>query len=199
MVSGGNLFSFKRNNIIIIISSLQICILTGQLPGNLKWGVMWIVRDNSIYYKQGDEKLLDDIKELWEALNEHHTKKSSHFKDFYHQFSFASRKASFVKQAHNASMRVVICFDEAVQLRAGYCISSVDSERVGEIESIFVLPDYRGLGIGEELMQKSLQWMDEMGAVKIVVSVAAGNEQAFGFYEKYGFYPRKTMLEQIKG
>ncbi|MBP1761383.1 MAG: acetyltransferase family [Firmicutes bacterium] len=157
------------------------------------------MRDNSIYYKQGDEKLLDDIRELWEALNEHHGKNSLYFKDFYGKFSFGVRKAALLKKAQNASMRVVICFDEAVQLRAGYCISSVDSEMVGEIESIFVLPDYRGLGIGEELMLKSLQWMDEMGAGKIVVSVAAGNEQAFGFYEKYGFYPRKTKLEQIKG
>jgi ribosomal protein S18 acetylase RimI-like enzyme len=159
---------------------------------------MGMVRDNSIYYKQGDEILLDEIKTLWEALNEHHRERSSYFQDFYQQFSFAYRKAGWLKQAQNDRMQVVICFDEAVQLRAGYCISRVDSERVGEIESIFVLPDYRGLGIGEELIRKSLQWMNEMGAEKIVVSVAAGNEQAFGFYEKYGFYPRKTVLEQIK-
>jgi len=32
-----------------------------------------------------------------------------------------------------------------------------------------------------------------------IVNVAAGNEQAFGFYERYCFYPRKTILEQVKG
>jgi len=41
--------------------------------------------------------------------------------------------------------------------------------------------------------------MDEMGAVKKVVNVAAGNEQAFDFYKKHGFYPKKTTLEQIRG
>jgi len=156
------------------------------------------VRDNNIYYLQGDEKLLDDVRELWEALNEHHGKNSLHFKDFYHHFSFAVRKADLTKHAQNGSIQVVICFDEAAQLRVGYCIGSVDSDLVGEIESIFVLPDYRGLGIGDELMRKSLQWMDKMGAGKITVNVAAGNEPAFGFYEKYGFYPRRTMLEQVK-
>ena len=93
--------------------------------------------------------------------------------------------------------KIAICDDE-VQICAGYCISSVDKNNTGEIDSIFVLHSCRGLGIGEQLMQKGLQWMDEIGAEKIVVNVAAGNEQAFGFYERYGFYPRRTMLEQIK-
>lgn len=156
------------------------------------------MRDNKIYFIQGDEKLLDDVRELWEALNEHHGKNSLYFKDFYHQFSFAVRHADLMKHAQNGSIQVFICFDEAAQLRAGYCISSLDNDLVGEIESVFVLPDYRGLGIGEELIRKSLQWMDEMGAGKIVVNVAAGNEQAFGFYEKFGFNPRRIMLEQVK-
>jgi ribosomal protein S18 acetylase RimI-like enzyme len=156
------------------------------------------MRDNKIYYLQGDEKLLDNVKELWEALNEYHGKKALYFKDFYRQFSFNARKNDWIKRVRNGSIHVVICFDEAVQTRAGYCISSVNSDHEGEIESIFVLPDYRGLGIGEELMQRSLHWMSEAGVEKIVVNVAAGNEQSFSFYKKFNFYPRKTMLEQIK-
>ncbi len=155
------------------------------------------MKDN-IRYIPGDVKLLDDIKELWEALNEHHKKKSLHFKEFYNTFSFDTRKADLTKQAQKKHMQVVIAFDDEVQICAGYCISSVDNDNTGEIDSIFVLQSYRGFGIGEQLMQKGLQWMDEMGGEKIVANVAAGNEQAFGFYEKYGFYPRRTMLEQIK-
>lgn len=152
----------------------------------------------NIRYILGDVNLLDDIKGLWEALNEHHKEKSLHFKEFYHKFSFDTRKADLIKQAQKKHIQVVIAFDDEVQICAGYCISSVDNDNTGEIDSIFVLQSYRGFGIGEQLMQKGLQWMDEMGAEKIVVNVAAGNEQAFGFYEKYGFYPRRTMLEQIK-
>jgi ribosomal protein S18 acetylase RimI-like enzyme len=155
------------------------------------------VKDN-IRHILGDVNLLDDIKELWEALNEHHKEKSLHFKEFYNMFSFDTRKADLIKQAQNKHMQVVIALDDEVQIRVGHCISSVDNDNTGEIDSIFVLHSYRGLGIGEQLMQKGLQWMDEMGAEKIVVNVASGNEQAFGFYEKHGFYPRRTMLEQIK-
>ena len=156
------------------------------------------MKDN-IRYILGDENLLDDIRELWEALNKHHREKSLYFKEFYNKFSFDTRKADLLKHAQKNHIRVVISFDEEVQMSVGYCISSLDNDNTGELESIFVLPGHRGFGIGEELMQKGLQWMDEMGAVKKVVNVAAGNEQAFGFYKKYGFYPRKTTLEQVRG
>ena len=70
--------------------------------------------------------MLDDIKELWEALNEHHKEKSLHFKEFYNMFSFDTRKADLIKQAQNKHMQVVIALDDEVQIRVGHCISSVD-------------------------------------------------------------------------
>jgi ribosomal protein S18 acetylase RimI-like enzyme len=39
--------------------------------------------------------------------------------------------------------------------------------------------------------------MDKEGAAEKIVEVGAGNEQAWGFYEKYGFLPRKTVLKQV--
>ncbi len=120
----------------------------------------------NIRYILGDVNLLDDIKELWEALNEHHKEKSLHFKEFYNMFSFDTRKADLIKQAQNKHMQVVIALDDEVQIRVGHCISSVDKDNTGEIDSIFVLQSYRGFGIGEQLMQKGLQWMGEMGAEK---------------------------------
>lgn len=57
---------------------------------------------------------------------------------------------------------------------------------------------YRGWGLGEKLLSNAIAWMDEMGAHTKTVSVAVGNETAFRFYERFGFYPRKTVMEQIK-
>jgi ribosomal protein S18 acetylase RimI-like enzyme len=49
-------------------------------------------------------------------------------------------------------------------------------------------------------MRRVLAWMDENGTVTKIVEVAAGNEQAFGFYNRYGFFTRKTVLKQtVKG
>lgn len=38
--------------------------------------------------------------------------------------------------------------------------------------------------------------MDTRGAVEKVIAVAAGNEEAFKFYTKYGFYSRFSILMQ---
>lgn len=154
---------------------------------------------DNIVYILGDDRLIDDVRELWQGLRDHHGEKSKHFTEFYSRFSFDNRRTIWTKKAQNGHLRVEIAFDNASQKRVGYCISSVNNEGNGEVESIYILPGHRGLGIGEELMQKALQWMDDMEVPKKTVAVAAGNEQAFGFYERFGFYPRKTILIQVKG
>jgi ribosomal protein S18 acetylase RimI-like enzyme len=153
---------------------------------------------SNISYVSGDERLLDDVKELWESLNEHHRKSAVHFAEHYSKFTFDDRKVSLVKKAQMGQLRVDLAVNEASCKYLGYCISSVDNEGTGEIESIYVDEDYRKHGIGMELMERALQWMDNIKVKKKTVTVAAGNENAFGFYEKFGFYPRKTFLEQVK-
>jgi diamine N-acetyltransferase len=80
----------------------------------------------------------------------------------------------------------------------GYVVCSVDKMYNGEIDSIFVVPSYRRQGIGKTLMEKALTWLDGKGSKKNIVSVAVGNEQAYDFYRVFGFFPRRTMLEQKK-
>ncbi len=112
--------------------------------------------------------------------------------------TFEGRKNDLLKKAAVGCMRVDIAIDEANEVAVGYTVSTVNSEKTGEIESIFVSEAYRGMGIGEILIEKALVWMDQKGAVAKIVEVSVGNEQAIGFYSKYGFLPRKTVLKQVK-
>jgi len=93
-------------------------------------------------------------------------------------------------------MRVAVAVDGKTNQRIGYCVSSLDMDKTGEIDSIFVASAYRGKGVGDALIKDALAWMDGKGVETKTVAVGAGNEQAFGFYERYGFVPRKTVLEQ---
>ncbi|PKG31233.1 N-acetyltransferase, partial [Methanoregula sp.] len=52
---------------------------------------------------------------------------------------------------------------------------------------------------GSELVSRALAWFREGHAQRIRVSVADGNEAAFAFYRKFGFFPRMTVLEQKNG
>jgi len=163
---------------------------------------MWLVEglsnNHKIQYVEGDEALLDQIKPLWEALNRHHFGLSENFKQYYVDMTFPKRKAELLKKAALGKMRITLAFDAASGQNVGYCVSSINQEKTGEIKSIFVSEGFRGIGVGDALMQKALCWLEQGGAVEKIVEVAAGNEKAWGFYARYGFLPRKTMLKQVK-
>ena len=157
-----------------------------------------MVKKHKIKYIEGDETLLDQIKPLWEALNQYHLALSINFKQYYLDMTFPKRKADLIKKAATGKMRISIAIDEANVQNVGYCISGINNERMGEIKSIFVSEAYRRKGIGDVLMQKALDWLEKQGALEKIVEVAAGNEKAWTFYVRYGFLPRKTMLKQVK-
>ena len=78
----------------------------------------------------------------------------------------------------------------------GYCVSSVSSKNEGEIESIYIEKEYRKQRYRGQVYENSFSWMDARGVTVKTIGVAVGNEEAFGFYQKYGFYPRVTILRQ---
>lgn len=150
-----------------------------------------------IVFIDGDHNLLDNIGPLWEKLNEYHKNNTKHFSQRYSDFTFEKRKAGLLEKVKSGSvMRIDLAKDVNKGVIIGYCINTVSPEKVGEIESIYIDKDYRGKGIGDNLIRKALQWMDSLGINKKIVGVAAGNEQAFSFYERYEFYPCLIILEQ---
>ncbi|MDN3452107.1 MULTISPECIES: GNAT family N-acetyltransferase [unclassified Psychrobacter] len=57
-----------------------------------------------------------------------------------------------------------------------------------EITTMYVLPDYHGLGIGTKLMQTSLQTLlDSHINIYVCLWVLENNTPAINFYKKFGF------------
>lgn len=153
---------------------------------------------SKINYVEGDEALLDQIKPLWEDLNSYLLGLSDNFSRHYLDMTFSKRKATLLQKVAPGKMRINIAFDVGSGKNVGYCISGINDGQMGEINSIFVSEAYRSLGIGDVLMENALDWLDKQDAIEKVVEVAAGNEKAWGFYARYGFFPRKTILKQVK-
>lgn len=151
----------------------------------------------AIDYITGGAELLDAVGPLWEKLNAHHAERSPHFASEHLHMTYAARKAYFQTLAQSAELRVDLAQDSETGRYVGYCVSAVTAE-AGVIESIFIEADYRGQGIGDALMQRTLAWMDDRHAPIKRVVVAAGNEEAFGFYARYGFHPRRIVLQQVQ-
>jgi diamine N-acetyltransferase len=78
-----------------------------------------------------------------------------------------------------------------------YRVSTITPEKVGEVDSIYVREEYRSCGIGDQLMKRSLQWMDEKGAESKKILVTVGNQDVMSFYRVYGFRPRSVVLELL--
>ena len=57
------------------------------------------------------------------------------------------------------------------------------------IYSIAVHPDYRGRGLGQVLMDQTIQTAGECKATKITLEVKVTNTSAIGLYMKNGFIP----------
>ena len=151
---------------------------------------------NLTFIETGSESL-DLIQSLWEKLNEHHLNQKSDFQEHYANFTFQERKEVLLKKSHGGKMLIILVEDKDSRILVAYCITTLSPENEGEIDSIYVEERYRSLGVGKELMKRSLKWMDEKGVRTRKVVVATGNQEALSFYEGYGFLPRSITLKQI--
>jgi len=152
---------------------------------------------SSILFRATDIREIDLIRPLWENLNEHHRSRASVFKDYYSKISFEDRKEFFTRRAASGTLRLDLALDASTSDRCvGYCVTSLSEELDGEIESIFVVQSFRSAGVSTILVTRALAWLERNGSTRNRVSVGVGNEGAWEFYRKFGFYPRMTVLEQ---
>ena len=84
----------------------------------------------------------------------------------------------------------------------GFLIGSISEtekyrnfEKIAEILSMFVNPEFRSQGIGNKLVKHFLQWSkDRAKRAKVVVS--APNNRGIEFYRKSGFIEHEIVLER---
>ena len=151
-----------------------------------------------IEFRITDERGLAEIRELWEVLNEHHRIRSRYFQDHFRDMTFERRKATLLEKSGTGDLKIIIVKDKGSKKDIGYCIFSLSSKKIGEIDSLCVAGSHRKRGIGTEMCKRAIQWLDESGSIKNIVMVGEGNEEAWNFYRRFGFYPRMTVLEQIQ-
>ena len=65
-----------------------------------------------------------------------------------------------------------------------------NGERRGFINTVGVLPEWRGRGLGRELLRWGIAHLRAAGAGTIELSVEAANDRALGLYRRTGFEPR---------
>jgi RimJ/RimL family protein N-acetyltransferase len=147
-----------------------------------------------IEYLEKNQNDLGIIRPLWDKLNAHHITVSKYFKDTRAVTTFDMRKKQLMEKSYQGALRIDLARDAVTKEYIGYCVTSVDPEKQGEIESIYVEKDYRLSGIGDSLMTRALAWLETVTEKKTILTVAEGNEGVFAFYRRHNFYPRVTGL-----
>ena len=72
-------------------------------------------------------------------------------------------------------------------------------DRIGEIESLGVLPEYRGRGIGSRLLEVLEQALSAAGVRDLMLGALPGNTAAIRLYERRGFRPTWLYLSRLDG
>jgi ribosomal protein S18 acetylase RimI-like enzyme len=70
-------------------------------------------------------------------------------------------------------------------------------ERIGEIESVAVLPSYRDRGIGTKLLDELETSLEAVGVTDLILGVVPGNAAAIRLYERRGYRPTWTYLSRF--
>jgi GNAT superfamily N-acetyltransferase len=72
-------------------------------------------------------------------------------------------------------------------------------DRIAELESISVLPEHRGKGIGSLLMNECHREIDGLGVTDVIVGLLPGNDGARRLYERHGYRPTWLYLSRFAG
>jgi ribosomal protein S18 acetylase RimI-like enzyme len=71
--------------------------------------------------------------------------------------------------------------------------------RIGEIESLSVLAQYRGSGLGSELLERLEQHLHAIGVEDLILGALPGNTDAIRLYERRGYQPTWLYLSRFDG
>jgi diamine N-acetyltransferase len=150
----------------------------------------------NVEYIEGSQEVLYLIQPLWERLKDYHQNKSKCFADNHANKRFQDRINELTDNS-KVGMKVNLVKDKDTGQYIGYCISTINKEMIGEIDSLYVEKEYPKQGIGSQLMERDLEWLDKNKVKSKIIAVGDGNENAIDFYNHYGFQVRKIILEQI--
>lgn len=97
-------------------------------------------------------------------------------------------------------LAVVGSVDEAV---VGYGVARFndlrDGGRLGVIGDLFVEPDFRGVGVGEAMMDLLVDWCEEQGCFGVDSVALPGNRPTKNFFESFGLVARAIVVHKAFG
>jgi GNAT superfamily N-acetyltransferase len=142
---------------------------------------------------------IDDLQPLWESLHEHHATVAPHLEQLgpvrAPDQSWAVRRELYEEWLAEPDAFVLLAQVEGESI--GYALVHLrgpeetweTGERIGVLETLTVLPDERGRGIGSALFERIYAELRRLGVTELQVAVISKNVEALRFYERHGLLP----------
>ncbi|HEY5816170.1 MAG TPA: GNAT family N-acetyltransferase [Solirubrobacterales bacterium] len=140
---------------------------------------------------------LPALEPLWNALQKHHSKLTPNLAGSAPKRGLADswrrRRAKYERWLKDPETFFVVA--ESGDRPIGYAFVTVGSgyagwqtgDRLAELETLSVLPEHRGDGVGTALLESVWGRLAKMGIEDLVITTAKSNVDSHRFYERHGF------------
>ncbi len=153
---------------------------------------------------RADRSRISELEPLFRAMHEHHRSGEPRAAEV---LAFRTGEEAWERRrAHYEGLfdagRAHLLLAEAEGRAIGYAmVAEIGGQatletapRMAELESLSVLPDARGQGVGSALMAAAYEVIRELGISELMLYVMDGNTRATAFYERLGLKPYLSVL-----
>jgi GNAT superfamily N-acetyltransferase len=150
--------------------------------------------------RRGGPEDVPRLEPAWRALRDHHASLPAMPPVRSMEDSWEQRRGQYLDWL-GGDRHTLLLAERAGEV-IGYAVVSLDEgaatwelgEPTAEIETVSVLEDERGGGVGRALPEAAAKLAADAGAGTVLVAVAHSNADAIRFYEREGFEPFYVLM-----
>ncbi|MFB6089465.1 MAG: GNAT family N-acetyltransferase [Halobellus sp.] len=152
-------------------------------------------REPAVTIERPDVAEVDTLVELWAALAADQRAHDSHLLP---EANRAAVRDTLARHAVTGGVQVARRDGEIVGFVTYGPEEGVYEQDVtrGVVRNVYVRPEYRGRGIGSELMDAAEAALESVGATVISLEAMAANDRAHAFYRERGYEPHRIQFEK---
>ena len=152
---------------------------------------------NLFHFQEGSSELLLHCSNLWDLFIQNQIQNAGVMQSGIKVYLQSQYDSGLLAKANEGKLHIQLVYTRDKDCQIGFCITSLSRDNIGEVEALYIKDKYQGNNLGTKLLERSFQWMEKHNVLEQKLIVAAGNEQVFSFYKKFGFYHSYTTLFRV--